>query len=246
MRLALPPALLNSFLFTAFLLTSGTGLAQEIKPRAAPPDICAAADNTHLAKVTADRAWFYREPERMCDAPACRQNQYVVKDNVVAVGRKSRPFLLRARFVGTHGAALGWIETGDLDGNDAGELQPAGIGDWLGTWRTGQVDRKTNSSKIIISRAAKPNFVNVDGWAYWHGLNGTEHSGELHGSAPIANSTGNSLMIWNRDNRTDANNCHVKLTLRDPYLQTEDQRGPGGFSRCGGMNVYFDGMWAKQ
>jgi hypothetical protein len=104
--------------------------------------------------------------------------------------------------------------------------------DWQGWWRLGPPVKGVKSDLLLLSPGDKPGAIRVSGRAYWYGLPGVIHFGQVNGEAVPA---GNQLHVTDGD-------CVLDLTLVNAFeaeIQAVDNQ------RCGGMNVRFSGTWHR-
>ena len=131
----------------------------------------------------------------------------------------------------------GWVEDSRLE--ELPHLPRPRLADWVGWWALGRpVGREDNVLLLTLGEA--PGSIRVSGRAYWHGLPGVVHSGQVNGEAiPI----GNHLHLVGLDGRGDPSGCVLDLTLTIQKGVSELQAGDN--QRCGGMNVNFWGTWRR-
>jgi hypothetical protein len=176
------------------------------------------------ANAANPKVYFQRTAEPCPAEPqACpsRQKAYLVPGDVVFAASEVNGF--RCAYYGT---AKGDIAAGFLP---ADVLEPANDDSTLdvsflsGTWT------KLRTNPITFT-AAGTNAVQAKGTAQWHGPAGVVHYGSFSSRAQLQ---GNAAEFQDL-------NCVVKIRRRGPYLLVSDN------SRCGGMNVHFQGIYVKR
>lgn len=106
---------------------------------------------------------------------------------------------------------------------------------WLGWWRIGPNLPGIKNDRLLITKAPTPGTLHVSGRAYWYGLNDNVHFGAVNADVQPY---GLYLHIVEGD---DSYSCVVDL-IADPAAHTFSATDN---SNCGGMNVRFQGTWAK-
>jgi len=180
------------------------------------------------ASIADGEVHFQRKAEVCPPGPeSCpvRQKAYLVPGDVVFAGSELRGF--RCAYYGT---ARGDIAAGFLPADvlepaqDDGKLDSAFLS---GTWTM------LGQNPITFS-AVGEREVQAKGKAIWRGRPSVVHSGSFSARAELQ---GDSVDF--RDS-TGGGNCEVKIRRRGPYLIASDN------SRCGGMNVRFQGIYVKR
>jgi hypothetical protein len=139
----------------------------------------------------------------------------------VVVARTEDQFDVRID-VAKGGKVLASLPCGGLQGVDLTEIAlPAPpASSWVGTW-----SGPTGSLTI----AASGDTLSVQGDAAWHGASGQVHTGELDG--PLR-ADGDAL-VYQKDG------CEARLGREGGRLWVSDNL------KCGGMNVSFEGTYAR-
>lgn len=158
------------------------------------------------------------------DTSVCLPKNFIKKDTTVIVANKLRGFYCVSY---TNGESSGWVNAADLTIDTP---SPHTIADWVGKWSDG-----TNSIKI--KRTSDENLA-VTGEAIWLGAtleDGTQvaHTGELDFSGKPE---GDKLVSLAQEQYE----CGAELLLVGSYLIARDN------GNCGGMNVSFSSIYAKQ
>ena len=117
-----------------------------------------------------------------------------------------------------NGSGPGWVRSKDIQLVRVNENPP--LDAWLGTW-------KYFDDKLSIKRGKVLGALALDGEAYWHGMAGSVHVGDINGQAAP---TGNHMHYEDGSGQIT---CTVDLTLLGRYLMLNDN------AKCGGMNVRF-------
>lgn len=129
----------------------------------------------------------------------------------------------------------GWMQTSVLEALPSEPRIPLQM--WEGWWERPAKERVKGerNDRLLITPTKEPGLLRVSGRAYWYGINGVVHYGQINGEAsPV----GKYLHVV-------SGMCvlHLEFRSSDPAKfqaqQIEFQSG------CGGMNVSFSGEWMK-
>jgi hypothetical protein len=159
----------------------------------------------------------------------CKTNMYVVAGDELIVNKVSGDWAC-AWYNGKKSETVGWVTNDSLQYLPASD--PPDISEWIGKWQMYQ-----DGNEIIIR--SKGNKLAVEGNAVWLGLmlddgNRVVHLGDLDGEMNLVG------VHAKLTEGTDEYACVSDFTLLGKYLIVTDN------SKCGGMNVRFDGVYTKQ
>jgi hypothetical protein len=174
--------------------------------------------------VADGKVHFQQKPEPCPPEPqtcALRQRAYLVPGDVVFVSSENQGF--RCAYYGTAKGDIvaGFLPVAALEAaEDDGNLNSSFL---AGTWTM------LGQNPITFSAAANGK-VHATGKAAWQGRPGVVHSGSFSATVELQ---GDSAQFRDSD-------CDVKIRRRGPYLVASDN------SRCGGMNVHFQGIYVKK
>ena len=128
----------------------------------------------------------------------------------------------------------GWVPTSSLAELPVTPKIP--LQQWIGWWRDAPGITSAKSDRLLITRGSSPGSLRVSGRAYWYGINGNVHYGQLNSTE--ARASGPYLHLVEGDNLSG---CVVDLQCDSARhtLNSYDN------SNCGGMNVRFSGTWTR-
>ena len=192
-----------------------------------------ALESDHYSLATINnrepRAHFYRDFAQeglTCPAlnDACREDSYVIPDDVVVLNGKNYQDFSCAWFKPTNGyGTMGWLHTDVLEPllhNTDPNLE-----EWQGIWAN-------DVNELAISLSRYESGLIIEGIAFWYGLNDNVHTGSVFGRAWSRN---NTLTLFDSDY-----GCRLELWLLDDFMVAQDNK------QCGGVNVTFDGVYSRQ
>jgi len=128
----------------------------------------------------------------------------------------------------------GWVPTSSLAELPTAPKVP--LQQWIGWWHNRPDTPSAKSDRLLITRGSLPGSLRVSGRAYWYGLNGNVHFGQL--SPTEAKPSGPYLHLVEGDTLSG---CVLDLHF-DPARHTLHSYDN---SNCGGMNVRFSGTWIR-
>lgn len=123
------------------------------------------------------------------------------------------------------GGGPAWVRTADLQwvASSPHPALEAWVGDWVGT-----------TNRVRIRRAAVAGALTLKGTAYWEGMKGVVHTGDIAGEA-----TPEGAHLHFVEDPKAESSCVVDLNLYDAYIVAADN------NRCGALNVRFGGIWRR-
>jgi hypothetical protein len=184
-----------------------------------------------LAKVSdIDKKLYFYDDGVNCpkNVTICKTKMYVVPGDELIINKVSGDWAC-AWYNGKKSETVGWVKNSSLQYLPA--FKPPDISEWVGKWLTYQ-----DGNEIFIR--TKGDKLSVEGKAVWLGIllddgNRVVHLGDLDGEmAPV---DAHAKLTEG----TDEYACVADFTLLGKYLIVTDN------SKCGGMNVRFDGVYTK-
>lgn len=219
----------NKFLSLLLLASCAPAQAQD-NASGNPPNWCRngafAEDGTDFRVARAvgkkgERVYFHGDEEG-CPGAKCRKAAYVIPGDELLVSRGFGDWLCAWYQPPRGSETVGWIPAHQLSvAATAPSPTPAR---WVGDWEFG-------IQSLKISRETKAGGrLRVEGVAFWRGLGDNIHTGGVSASA---RPDGNVLVA-------EEDICRVTLRLVGDYIVATDN------SKCGGMNVRFDGVYRRK
>jgi hypothetical protein len=192
------------------------------------------SEQTSLKLVTPNdkiiNLYFYDDSVNCPDnEQLCKTKSYVVTGDELIINKVSGEWAC-AWYNGKKSETVGWVRS------DSIQLLPAPkspeMNDWVGKWQMYNDD----GNEIYIR--SKGDKLSVEGKAVWLGImlddgNRVVHLGDLDGEIVPVNS--HAKLAESNDEYA----CIANFTLLGKYLIVTDN------SKCGGMNVRFDGVYTK-
>lgn len=166
---------------------------------------------------------FYNDEKGCPNAynPKCINKSYLIPDDEIIIAKVINNWACSWYQPKKGSATLGWLPLEKITLSNAA-TNPT-LNRWVGTWNYADND--------IEIELGDDGELKVSGNAVWKGVNDNVHIGEVNGSAKPK---GNQLKIVE-----DAEGCQVELKLIGNFLIATDN------SKCGGLNVQFDGVYRK-
>lgn len=188
-------------------------------------------ESLRLAKVSDNvkKLYFYDDGVNCPkNETICKTKTYVVSGDKLIVNKVSGEFAC-AWYNGKKTEAVGLVKNSSLQYLPASK--PPDSSEWVGKWQMYQDGNEVNIT-------SKGDTLTVKGSAIWLGRmlddgNRVVHTGDLDGEMKPVN--GRAKLI----DGTDEYACIADFTLLGKYLIVTDN------SKCGGMNVRFDGVYTK-
>lgn len=170
-----------------------------------------------------ERVYFYGDDENCPNGKNCRQKAYLIAGNEVIVSRKFGDWACSWYQPKKGFETVGWISLKNL------EFTPMvqGIEDYQGKWNY-------YDNEIEIKKTADPKVFEIKGLAFWKGMGGNVHTGELDGKG-IWNE---KILLYGEDDKSEYA-CKAKIDLVWKYLIVSDNLN------CGGVNVTFSGVYRR-
>jgi hypothetical protein len=127
----------------------------------------------------------------------------------------------------------GWVPTARLGPVPADPR--ISLSQWIGWWHQGKDIPGVKNDRLLITPGKTPGSLRISGRAYWYGIAGVVHFGEVNADAtPV----GPYLHVVEGDNLSGCV-LDLKYDLATHSIAVYDN------AACGGMNVRFLGIWTK-
>lgn len=130
-------------------------------------------------------------------------------------------------------STFGWVRTSQLAPvPDNPHIQ---LSQWIGWWHRDKEMPGVKNDRLLITRGKSPGTLHISGRAYWYGIAGNVHFGEVKGDAtPV----GPYLHVVEGD---DLSGCVLDL---EDHPMTQHMSAYDN-ARWGGMNVRFLRTWTR-
>ncbi|ALM83237.1 hypothetical protein [Bordetella sp. N] len=189
--------------------------------------------NAQAAVVTPARQHFIKHADASNHCPSdskeCQAKAYLIKGDVVVTGTREGDFVCTGYVTAKSDMLLQWLPAAALAPVPAEQQKPA---DWAGKWLV-------YGNEITLT--PKGDAFEVDGNATWQ-MGDNVHVGQIEGTVKPENGQIAFAMVDDKAApyaQGGAEDCHVKMVRRGPYLVVEDNY------KCGGLNVSFGGVYKQ-
>lgn len=171
-----------------------------------------------------ERVYFFSDENDCPNGKKCQKKSYLITNNEVLVSRTFGDFSCVWYQPEKGSETVGWIKSDKLQFVEM--LQS--IDEYVGKWFF-------YDNEIEISKTKTPSVFKITGMAFWKGLGGNIHTGELDGEAKW-----NESKLLYGENDTSEYACKASFDLIGSYLIVSDNLN------CGGANVTFSGVYRKE
>lgn len=173
--------------------------------------------------ASGDRAHFHN-PGKSCREALCQEEAYLLPSDHVLASVKKDGWVCVHYSPGDK-EFYGWMREDRIEFRQL--RLSSERADWVGKWAITVNDVHTGF--IAVKAGEKPNTLSIYGQAIWPPASEAPATGGFEGTGTIK---GNIVTV-------DDNPCKVRLFWIDGEIVASDN------GKCGGMNVFFDGVYRR-